>query len=134
MELSDLDLSYKLNHVYPYTYVRTCARTPVNYKGTRVIYQGLGPYGPWCSYATALEKSWWRWRGIPWAFSFVPLHENVPESLDSIPLETIQNYIQRSRNYMFAYLGGNKPGTDMEKIVNKLGKAYKSHRHVGVND
>ena len=28
---------------------------------------------------------------------------------------------------MFAYLGGNKPGTDMEKLVAKFSKEYKSH-------
>ncbi len=35
---------------------------------------------------------------------------------------------------MFAYLGGNKPGSEMEKIVKNLSKEYKSHRRVGVNN
>ena len=35
---------------------------------------------------------------------------------------------------MLAYLGGNKPGTEMEKLVKKLGNEFRSHRRVGVND
>lgn len=35
---------------------------------------------------------------------------------------------------MFAFLGKNKPGTEMGKLVKKLGKEFKSHRRVGVND
>ena len=66
---------------------------------------------------------------IPWPH-FVRIHP----TLDSIPTETIQHYIQRSRNYMHAYLGGNKPGSEMEKVVKKLSKEYKSHRRVGTND
>ena len=53
--------------------------------------------------------------------------------IDLIPKETIWNYIQRSRNYMCAYLGGKTPGTEMEKAVKKFSKDYKSHRRVGIN-
>jgi len=35
---------------------------------------------------------------------------------------------------MFAYLGGNIPGSEMEKTVKKFSKEYKSHRRVGEND
>ena len=59
---------------------------------------------------------------------------NVPSSLDSIPKETIGKYIKKSRQYMYAYLGGATPGSDMEKTVKKLSKQYKSHRRVGEND
>ena len=45
------------------------------------------------------------------------LRETVPWSLNSIPVETIRNYIQKSRGYMFAYLGGDTPGTEMEMTV-----------------
>ena len=54
-------------------------------------------------------------------------------SLDSISAEAISGYIQKSRSYMFAYLGG-KPGTETEKMVKKFSKEYKSHRRIGLND
>ena len=57
-----------------------------------------------------------------------------PNALDSVSTETIKNYIQKSRHYMFAYLGGHKPGSDMEKLVKKLSTVYKSHRRVGIHD
>ena len=62
------------------------------------------------------------------------LRSTVPTALDSISKETIQAYIQRSRNYMFSYLKGSMPGKEMEKEVQKFGKEYKSHRRVGEND
>ena len=43
-------------------------------------------------------------------YTFALLRQNMPYSFDSISAETIKHYIERSRNYMFAYLGGNKPG------------------------
>ena len=67
-------------------------------------------------------------------YTLPSLRTNIPKALDSVSVETIQKYIQRSRHYMFAFLGGSKPGTDMEKMVKKLGKEFKSHRRVGVND
>ena len=67
-------------------------------------------------------------------YTFNSLRKTVPEALDSIPVQTVRNYLQRSRNYMFAYLQGSVPGSEMEKVVNKFGKEYKSHRRVGEND
>ena len=67
-------------------------------------------------------------------YTLVCLRSNVPSALDAISTETIHNYIQRSRHYMLAYLGGEKPGTGMAKLVQKRSKEYKSHQHVGVND
>ncbi|MCG8622250.1 MAG: hypothetical protein MJE68_09685 [Proteobacteria bacterium] len=43
----------------------------------------------------------------------------------------IMNYIQKSRVYMFAYLGGHTPWSEMESMVKKFSKEYKSHRCVG---
>ena len=63
-------------------------------------------------------------------YKFDSLRSTVPKALDLIPKETIKNYIQRSRNYMFSYL----PGREMESEVKKFGKEYKSHRRVGEND
>ena len=34
----------------------------------------------------------------------------------------------------YSYLGGKTPGTEMEKVVKKFSKDYKSHRRVGIND
>ena len=62
------------------------------------------------------------------------LRETVPWSLNSIPVEIITNYIQKSKGYTFAYLGGDIPGTEMEMTVKKFSKEYKSHRHVGDNE
>ena len=62
------------------------------------------------------------------------LRSNIPTALDSILLDTIQNFIQKSRNYMCAYLVGEQPGTEMDKVVKKFNKEYKSHRRVNAND
>ena len=35
---------------------------------------------------------------------------------------------------MFAYLGRHTPGREMETMVKKFSKEYKSHRRVGDND
>ena len=67
-------------------------------------------------------------------YKFESLRSIVPAALDSIPVETIRAYIQKSRNYMFSYLKGTMPGREMEKEVQKFGKEYKSHRRVGQND
>ena len=71
-------------------------------------------------------------------YKFDSLRSTVPKALDLIPKETIKNYIQRSRNYMFSYLKGSLPGREMESEVEsevkKFGKEYKSHRRVGEND
>ena len=40
----------------------------------------------------------------------------------------------QSRLYMFAYLGGDTPGTEMEMTVKKFTKEYKFHRCIGDND
>ena len=37
----------------------------------------------------------------------------------------------QSRLYMFAYLGGDTPGTEMEMTIKKFTKKYKSHRRIG---
>ena len=44
----------------------------------------------------------------------------MPWSLDSIPVETIRNCVQKSRVYMLAYLGGDTPGTEIEMTVKKF--------------
>ena len=67
-------------------------------------------------------------------FTIGSLRETVPWLLDSIPVETITNYIQKSKGYTFAYLGGDTPGTEMEMTVKKFSKEYKSHRRVGDNE
>ena len=84
-----------------------------------------------------IERVWGHSKRITRAYcnySIASLRETVPWSLNSIPVETITNYIQKSRVYMFAYLGGHTPGSEMETMVKKFSKEYKSHRRVGDND
>lgn len=57
-------------------------------------------------------------------YSIASLRETVPWALDSIPVETIHNYINKSRVYIFAYLGGDTPGTNMENTVKRFSKEY----------
>ncbi len=62
------------------------------------------------------------------------LKANVPRALDSVSCENIQNFIRRCRNYMFGYLAGLKPGSDMEKRITKYLKALRSHRRVSAHE
>lgn len=84
-----------------------------------------------------IERVWGHSKRIARAYcnySLPSLRQTVPFALDSVSCENIKNYINKSRIYMFAYLGGNKAGSDMRKIVKNLSKEYKSHRRVGLND
>ena len=62
------------------------------------------------------------------------LRKNVPEGLDSVSVENIQNYYRKVRHYMFGYLLGFAGGPDLEEQVKKMKKVYKSHRRVGVHE
>ena len=84
-----------------------------------------------------IERVWGHSKRIARAYcsySLLSLRETVPFALDSVTPENIRNYINKSRVYMFAYLGGSIPGSEMEKTVKKMSKEYKSHRRVGLND
>lgn len=84
-----------------------------------------------------IERVWGHAKRYTRAYCDYNLHSlrtTVPAALDSISKQTIQNYIQKSRNYMFSYLKGSLPGQEMEKKVKKFGKEFKSHRRIGEND
>ena len=58
-----------------------------------------------------IERVWGHSKCIARAYcdyTFASLRKNVPYSLDSISAETIKHYIERYRNYMFAYLSQEK--------------------------
>ena len=62
------------------------------------------------------------------------LRKNVPNALDSVTVENINNYFRKTRQYMFAYLEGHVAGPELEKVVKRYKKIFKSHRKVGVSD
>ena len=62
------------------------------------------------------------------------LRRNVVPALDSISVENIQNYFRRARNYMYGYLLGHKAGIQLEKLIQKYSKEFKSHRRVPETD
>ena len=60
-----------------------------------------------------------------------PVVIEQPEDLPST--SGVGSHVQ-SRLYMFAYLGGDTPGTKMEMTLKKFTKKYKSDRCIGDND
>lgn len=62
------------------------------------------------------------------------LRRTIPLGLESVSRENIANYVQRCRNYMFAYLEGSAVGQELEKIKFYKTRSFASHRRVGVND
>ena len=62
------------------------------------------------------------------------LRKNVPEGLDTVSVENVQNYYKKVRHYMFGYLLSFSGGPDLEEQVKKMKKQYKSHRRVGVHE
>jgi hypothetical protein len=62
------------------------------------------------------------------------LRKNVPDGLDSVSVENIQNHYRKVRHYMFGYLLGFAGGPDLEEHVKKMKKLYKSHHRVGVHE
>ena len=70
-----------------------------------------------------IERVWGHSKPLTRAYCnymMASLLETVPWALDSVSAESIRNYINKSRSYMFAYLAGDIPGTDMENTVNRL--------------
>ena len=59
---------------------------------------------------------------------------NIQLALDSVTNESVVNFFCKARNYMFGYLEGFTAGPDLEKLIKKCKKEYKSYRRVGVND
>ena len=67
-------------------------------------------------------------------YSLPRLRINIPNELDSVSLDNIQNYFRKVRQYMFGYLEGFTAGPDLEKTIKKYKKAYKSHRKISTDE
>lgn len=63
-------------------------------------------------------------------YNIVGLRRNVMPGLDSVSQENIKNYFRRAKNYMFGYMLGHAAGIDLEKLIKKYSKEYKSHRRI----
>ena len=63
-------------------------------------------------------------------YNIVGLRQNVMPALDSVSNENIKNYFRRAKNYMFGYMLGHSAGLDLEKLIKKYSKEFKSHRRV----
>ena len=67
-------------------------------------------------------------------YTIAGLCKNVPQGLDCVTVDNIQNYFRKCRHYMFGYLQGVSGGPELESLVKIMKKVYTSHRKVGVND
>ena len=67
-------------------------------------------------------------------YTIAGLRKNVPHGLDCVTVDNIRNYFRKSRHYMFGYLQGVAGGPQLEELVLKMKKNYKSHRKVGVDE
>ena len=67
-------------------------------------------------------------------YSLPSLRKNIPLAYDTVSIENIQNHFRKCKHYMFAYLEGLTPGTELDETVKKYKKACLSHRRIGVNE
>ena len=67
-------------------------------------------------------------------YNITGLRKNIPPALDSVSKENIKNYFRRARNYMYGYLLGHKAGIDLENLIKKYSKEFKSHRRIAEMD
>ena len=76
-----------------------------------------------------IERCWRHAKRYTKEHTLPKLRNVIPEAMDSINPETIQNYMyfRKPKHYVFGYLEGHKEGSDIEKLI-KLYK--KSHRRV----
>ena len=66
-------------------------------------------------------------------YNITGLRRNIPTALDKVSAENIDNYLRRVRVYMFGYLLGHQAGVELQELVNKFSKEYKSHSRVAEN-
>ena len=64
-------------------------------------------------------------------YSLPVLRKNIPLAYDTV---TLENILRKVRHYIFCYLEGLTPGTELDKALKKYKKAVKSHRKIGVNE
>ena len=50
-------------------------------------------------------------------YSLPSLRKNIPLAYDTVTLENIQNHFRKVRRYMFCYLEGLTPGTELDKAL-----------------
>ena len=53
---------------------------------------------------------------------------------DTVTVDNIRNHFRKCKHFMFAYLEGLTPGTELDDRVKKHKTACKSHRRIGVNE
>ena len=53
-------------------------------------------------------------------YTLPKLRNIIPEAMDSINPETIQNYFRKAKHYVFGYLEGHKEGSDIEKLIKTI--------------
>lgn len=78
-----------------------------------------------------IEKCWSQAKRYTHAntnYTIARLRHIIPDGLDSVSLENIQNYFRKTRHYMYGYLAGCSGGSDLEELVAHFKKIYKSHR------
>ena len=67
-------------------------------------------------------------------YTLPSLRKNIPLAYDTVSLDNIQNHFRKVKHFMFGYLEGLKPGTELDEALKKYKVAAKSHRRIGVND
>ena len=63
-------------------------------------------------------------------YNITGLRQNICPALDSVSQENISNYFRHAKNYMYGYLLGHKAGLELEQLVSKYSKTFKSHHCV----
>ena len=53
-------------------------------------------------------------------YTLPKLRKIIPEAVDSINPETIQNYFRKAKHYVFGYLEGHNEGSDIEKLIKSV--------------
>ncbi len=67
-------------------------------------------------------------------YSIRSLRFNIQATIDSISLENVQNHFRKVKHFMFCYLEGLVPETDLDERLKKYKKAVESHRRIGENE
>ena len=67
-------------------------------------------------------------------YTLPSLRKNIPLAYDTVFLDNIKNHFRKVKHFMFGYLEGLKPGTELDEALKKYKVAANSHRRIGVND
>jgi transposase len=84
-----------------------------------------------------IEKCWSQAKRYTRArtnYTIMKLRTLVPDGLDSVKVDNIVNYFRKTRHYMYGYLAGSAGGSELDELVVKYKKEYKSHRRPLEND